>query len=237
MRFSAGPIVLTLLSVFVVARPGEAGQQHSSPPKATASPGNGLVVPAGTMIPLQLKNAINSHGAFVGEFIYCETIYPATMGDRIVIPAHSFVRGSVTEVLHPGHVRGKAQLSLRFDSITLPDGTTRPIHASVFSLAGHRLSESKAGEESAQHPEGEDMVTGGAGDAIVGASGMGGGTDPVSAVTQGVGGLVMMLATRGKSIVLLPGTTLEIQLTAPLPLGHRRASAPVLRAKDPPRSH
>jgi hypothetical protein len=176
-----------------------------------------LVVPAGAIVPLELNNTINSRTAYIGEIVYCESIYPVTDGDRMCIPAHSYVRGTLTEVVRPGRLKGKAQLSLRFDSLTLPDGTTRPIQAKVFSIAGSRISESKTGEESAEKPEGEDVATGGATDAVIDASGLGS-ASPLAAASQGVGGLVLMLVTRGKTIILRPGTTLEIQLTAPLEL-------------------
>jgi hypothetical protein len=67
-------------------------------------------VPADTTIPLVLKNTISSRTASVGQAIYCETIYPITVGDRIVIPTGSYVKGSVTQVIRPGHVKGKAQI-------------------------------------------------------------------------------------------------------------------------------
>jgi len=193
-------------------------------------------VPVGTIIPLEIKNTINSRTAYVGEAVYCETIYPVTEGDRIAIPAHSFVKGTVTDVVRPGHVKGKAQLSLRFESITLPDGITRPLEAKVFSLAGARLSESKAQEESAEPADGQSMAASGAGDAVIDASGLGS-PSPLSMGAEGVGGLVLMLVSRGKIIILRPGTTLEIELSAPLTLGSSRASHSARPAKSPPTPH
>src|SRR5690242_6524235 len=69
-----------------------------------------IVVPADTTIPLVLKNTISSRTASVGQAIYCETIYPITVGNRIVIPVGSYVKGSVTQVVRPGHVKGKAKI-------------------------------------------------------------------------------------------------------------------------------
>jgi len=193
-------------------------------------------VPIGTIIPLEIKNTINSRTAYVGEAVYCETIYPVTEGDRIVIPAHSYVKGTVTDVVRPGHVKGKAQLSLRFESITLPDGMTRSVQAKVFSLAGGRLSDSKAQEESAEPPDGESLAASGAGDAVIDASGLGG-PSPLSVGAEGVGGLVLMLVSRGKTIILRPGTSLEIQLTAPLALSAANAGHSTHRVKSLPASH
>src|SRR5207248_11231618 len=63
-------------------------QSASTPaPAAAAAPahadaaGSKLTVPQDTTIPLQLRNAINSRTAYVGQAIYCETIYPITVGN------------------------------------------------------------------------------------------------------------------------------------------------------------
>lgn len=232
-----GYSALALLALMTLARgPAAAAQDLPYGPGAPGSPGGAKSVPAWTIVPLELKNTINSRTAFVGQAIYCETLYPVTENDRILIPAHSYVKGSVADVVKPGHIKGKAQLSLRIDSITLPDGTTRSLQATVFSLAGSRLSSSKSEEELAEPAEGGDIAVSGGQDAIVDATGLGG-PSPISAVSEGVGGLVVMLVTRGKTIILRPGTTLEIQLTAPLGLGRPRGSGSAGRTTPPPLAH
>lgn len=209
---------LTLTALCLAVPPfSAASQRRSSRPSHVAAKGETLTVAKSTIIPMVINNTINSHSAYVGEAVYCETIYPVTEGDHLLIPARSFVRGSVVDVTKPGKIKGKAQLTIRFDSLTLPDGVTRPIQAAVYSLAGTRLTESKASEDAAEQPEGTGMAEGAAGDAVIDASGLGG-ASPLSAATQGVGGLALMLVTRGKTILLRPGTTLEIQLLQPLAL-------------------
>jgi hypothetical protein len=207
---------LTVVAFSLLASPRSFAAQgkNAQPSGPNASQNAELLIPAGTIVPLEIKNTINSRTAYVGEVLYCETIYPVTKGDHILLPAHSFAKGLVTDVVRPGKVKGKAQLSLRFDSLTLPDGTTRPIQATVYSIAGCRLDNSKASEESADEPEGSEVTVSGAQEAVIDATGLGG-ANPISAASQGVGGLALMLVTRGKVITLRPGTTMEIQLTAP----------------------
>jgi type IV secretion system protein VirB10 len=126
---------------------GAAGQAQSAPPTPPANPAasapaatadspaaaasSKIVVPADTTIPLILENTINSKSAFVGQAIYCESIYPITVGNHIIIPKGSSVRGTVTQVVRPGHVKGRAQLGLRFDELILPNGTTRHLRATL----------------------------------------------------------------------------------------------------------
>lgn len=210
-----------------------AAQQPAHKPEAVSHPGadtrpenSKIVVPTETTIPLQLKNTINSRTAYAGQAIYCETIYPITVGNRIVIPVGTYVKGRVTQVVRPGHVKGKSQLGIRFDSITLPNGTTRPLRATLSSFGG-------TGDEGFQRNEskiegrgskGEDAgkvaqttVTGaeigtiaGAGSRNVG-KGLG-----IGSAAGAAGGLIWVLASRGKEIVLPAGTNLELQLSVPL---------------------
>ncbi len=226
-------LLRTVLALAVSLPGGVAAQGQASLPTPAEAP-RARLVPVGTLIPLEIKNTINSHTAYVGEAIYCETLYPVSVNDRILIPAHSFVKAAVADVVRPGKVRGKAQLSLRIDSITLPDGITRTLQATVYSIAGARLSSAKGEEEVTEPAEGGDLAVSGGQDAVVDATGLGG-ASPISAVSEGVGGLVVMLATRGKTIILRPGTTLEIQLNAPLSLS--RSGGKSVSAQTPALSH
>jgi hypothetical protein len=217
---------LALHSVGVAASPS--GRRQSVSPRGGRS---SQIINSGAIIPLRINNTVNSHTAYVGEAIYAETIFPVTENDRMLIPAHSFVRGSVTDVVQPGHLVGKAQLGLRFDSLTLPDGVTRPIKCIVYSIAGARLVRAKSEEEgetggkvtARTAPSAEEAGS------VIDAGGLGG-VSALSAASAGVGGLVLMLVSHNKEILLQPGTTLEIQLIAPLNLA---AKPP--EARGPPR--
>lgn len=175
----------------------------------------GETAPIGTIIPLQLKNTINSRTAFGGQNVYCETIFPVAVNNHILIPAHSFVRGHVTEVDRPGHIIGKAQLGIRMDNLILPNGRTWPIRSTVYSLAGARLSVDQAKKENGDVGEVGKVKPSSSAEGLIDASGLADASS-VSSASEGVGGLILLLVTRGKRIVLQPGTTLEIRLKAPL---------------------
>src|ERR1700688_1791613 len=64
-----------------------------------------IEVPKETTIPMILMNTINTRSAYVGQAIYCESIYPITVKNHIVIPKGSSIRGTVTEVIRPGHLK------------------------------------------------------------------------------------------------------------------------------------
>ncbi len=199
--------------------------------------GTGIVVPVDTTIPLVLRNTISTRTASVGDSVYCDTIYPITVGNRIVIPVGSYIRGSVTQVVRPGRVRGIGQLGLRFDSITLRNGTTLPLRATLSGYGGNgregfKKSESKIeGESSKGHDAGTIAQTTIAG-AEVGT--IAGGLSRGHAIKGlGIGsaagaaaGVATVLLSRGKEIVLTPGTNFELQLLAPLRLENDQVDPP-----------
>jgi hypothetical protein len=185
-----------------------------------------IIVPAETMIPLILENTINTKSAYVGQAIYCESIFPITVGNRIIIPKGTSIRGTVTQVVRPGHVKGRAQLGLRFDELILPNGTTVQLRATLsgFGSAGNDKFKPSEGKIEGGGSKGKDTETvarttipGAEIGTIVGAAkgapleGLGIGS-AVGAAT----GAILVLATRGKDVVLPHGTSLELKLTQPI---------------------
>ena len=83
-----------------------------------------LIVPAGTAIPISLTSRVSSKNAKDGDGIYGKTIFPITVDNKIVIPEGSHVRGKIVEVKRPGRVKGKAELTLSFQTLVLPSGIT-----------------------------------------------------------------------------------------------------------------
>ena len=138
-------------------RPASRPRPRNSPVAATTK----IVVPADTTIPMILMNTINTKSAYVGQSIYCESIYPITVGNHIIIPKGSSIRGTVTEVIRPGHVKGRAQLGLRFDELILPNGTTRHLRATLagFGSEGDDKFKPKEGQIEGGGSKGKDAET------------------------------------------------------------------------------
>jgi hypothetical protein len=200
--------------------------QNTPSGKRPPQPDTTVTVPSDTRIPLQLQNAISSKTAYPGQEIYCRTIYPITVDNRIVIPVGSYVKGTVTQVVKPGRIRGKAKLGLRFDSLTLPNGVTEPLRATLSAFAGNGKEgfNQKEAKIEGQSTKGQDAgrvaqttVTGAEIGSIAGVSsgsslkGLG-----IGSAAGAAAGLIWVLAGRGKQIYLPPGTSLELQLAAPL---------------------
>ena len=203
----------------------------------SAPAGSTLVVPAATTIPVRLMNTINSRTVQPGQALYCETIFPITAGNRIVIPRGSSVKGSVTQVVRPKRGKHKkAQMGLRFETLILPNGTTFSLRATLsgFGAAGKEGFQPKEGkiEGASTHSEdagkaAETTVTGAELGTIVGAAdgsvwkGLG-----IGSLIGAGSGLVWILASRGKEIVLPSGTNFDLLLSAPLTFNRDALNVP-----------
>ena len=214
-------LLLTLLALAVSLLPMLGLGQNVT--AAAQSSDTWVVVPVNTTIPVSLRNTISSRTAYVGQAIYCETVYPIAVNDRIVIPVGSYVKGAVAQVVRAGRVKGTAKIGLRFESITLRSGVTRPLRATLSSYGGNGAEgfsrdEGKIeGESSKKEAAGRIASTGAQGALIGVIAGRGKGAG-IGAGSGGGAGLIWVLATRGKELVLQPGTSLELQLSAPLTL-------------------
>ena len=197
---------------------------------AAEAPEERLILPAETQIPLELQNTINTRNSRAGDRIYFETIYPIILDGRIVIPVGSYVRGSVARVKRPGRIKGRAELHIRFDELTLPNGYTVDLNASLTgagSTGGEKLDRKEGGIKG-EGTKGEDAgtITGTAVDGAI----LGGAITRSGAGVQsgaGIGaaiGLATVLLTRGKELILERGPTVEITLGRPLPLDPELAS-------------
>lgn len=183
-------------------------------------------VEPGTRIPLNLINSVSTKHASEGDRVYLETAFPILADGRIVIPPGSYVAGTITQVKRPGRVKGRGELYLRFDSLTLPNGVTRDFRARIGGLDG-RASEELDRTEGKIRSEGNksgdartvgEATAGGASVGVIAGSvagrpGMGAG---IGAAAGATAGLLGVLLSRGPDAVLARGTTIEMVLDRPL---------------------
>jgi hypothetical protein len=226
MSKSARPGRLVWIAIVFVL-PAVYGQESAAPAAqpAAAVPAT-YTIDTGTRIPLALISSVSSKSSAPGDRIYLETAFPIVNGNHIVIPTGSYVTGTVTEVKRPGKVKGRGQLYVRFDSITLPNGITREFRSrlgSVDSRSGEKL-DPKEGQVMADSNKGGDartVATGGAGGASIGAiAGSAAGHGIMGAGIGGAAGaaagMAAVLLTRGPDAELTKGSTIEMILDRPL---------------------
>ncbi len=176
------------------------------------------IVPKGTGIPVALANRVSTKNIQEGANVYATTVIPISDGKKIVIPTGTTVLGKVVAAERAGRVKGKAQLTISFQSLVLPSGLKVPIYASLgTSDTGKRKGEATIEAEPGK--DGEDIaVAGGKGaatGAVVGALSRGVSVGKGAAIggAAGVaGGLAEALIRRGDDLELQRGTIIEIVL-------------------------
>src|SRR5436189_5827443 len=100
-----------------------------------------FTVEIGTRVPLSLINSVSTKHSAEGDRVYLETVFPVLVNGRIVVPVGSYVAGTVTQLKKPGRAKGRAELYVRFDSLTLPNGVTRDFHGRIGSMDGNAKDE------------------------------------------------------------------------------------------------
>lgn len=195
-------------------------------PAAEAPQPPAFTVTAGTKVPLSLINTISTKHSMPGDRVYLETAFPILVDSRIVIPVGSYVAGTVTEVKKAGRVKGRSELYIRFDSLTLPNGVTREFRARMGGMDGAaegqldraegtvRGEGNKAGDvrtvgEAAGIGASVGTIAGSAAGNTVAGLGIG-------AAAGAAAGLVGTLFTRGPDAVVPKGSTVEMVLDRPL---------------------
>lgn len=220
------------------ARDSQLGQSSPAPKQPAAAPAAGvapatdeaqtgepasiaiseeMVVPAGTRIPLVLKQGISSRNAHIGDPVYAQTSFPITQNNNIVIPAGTFVQGVVNHVVRPGRVKGRAQIQMSFTSMIFPTGYTVMLPGAVHGTPGSKDTDIKGTEGTIEQAssKGKDAQTiaattlPGAGIGAIADGGKGAG---IGAGVGGAVGLATVLLTRGPDIQLDTGASIEMVL-------------------------
>ena len=188
----------------------------------TAPPPLAFTVDAGTKVLLALINSVSTKHSVEGDRVYLETQYPILVNGRIVIPVGSWVTGTVTQVKKPGRVKGRGELYVRFDALTLPNGVVRDFRGRIGSMDGNAKSEVDRKEGAVRGESnkggdartvGEAAATGTSVGVIAGGAaghyGMGAGIGAAAGAAAGMAGVLL---SRGPDATLARGQTVEMIL-------------------------
>lgn len=206
---------------------GASGGQNSGPEAAQRVPVSATVreitIPADTEILLQLKNAIDTRSARVGDGVYCQTTFPVVVENVIVIPAGAYVKGEITKVQRAGRISGRAEILFHFNSVIFPTGYTVEMPGNLHGDPGSSKAKI-ADDEGTVKTEGHDKVKqlpNAGRDAEYGSIGGVIATGNVNGARIGgglgaVAGLATILLTRGSDVRIEPGAALTMRLQRPL---------------------
>lgn len=158
-------------------------------------------IPIGTEIDVRLQDGLSSDRNQVEDRFVGTTVVDLQVGERVVIPAGSEVRGVITAVEKAGRLDRKGSLTLAFDSITV-NGRERDIRGIVTDTIESEGIRGEVGK-----------IGGAAGvGAIIGGI-LGGVKGAITGILIGGGGVIA--ATEGKDVELEPGTILRVRLDQP----------------------
>ena len=182
-------------------------------------------IPQGSHALLRLVNSVSTRTAREGDYVYMRTASPISADGQIVVPEGSYVQGVVTHSLRSGRVKGKAELAIRIDTLTLASGK-------VIRLAPHLNSVDSEGTEQKVDAKENDIKQGGGHDTdavrVAELSGTGaaiGGMATRTWTGAGIGagagaavGLATVLLSRGKEVELHQGSTIDVVFDRAVPV-------------------
>lgn len=195
-----------------------AADQNASTTPNTAAPvaaRKELLIPAGTKVPLVLKQAISTKNAKEGDAVYCETTFPIVQDGKVVIPAGTYVQGKISHVQRGGHIHGRAEVLLHFTTLVYPNGYTVALPGSVENVPGSDKSSVKdeEGAVRADSQTGEKAATiaqSGATGALIGGIARGGKGALVGGLGGAAVGTVIGMFGRGNDVKLENGSSVEM---------------------------
>lgn len=201
------------------------------------APGDLIVLPAGTRIPLQLRQPVSTKGAQAGDPIYAQTTFPIVMNSNIVLPAGTWVQGIVDGVKRAGRVKGTAELQFHLTTIIYANGYTVDMAAAIAKVPGDTgTGMHEPGTVTHDSEKGKDLER--VGDAAskggqIGA--LAGAAARPSIRGFGVGGLAGIAAgtliavlARGSDVTFPTGTAVEIALTRAIAVERQKILRPAL---------
>ena len=180
-------------------------------------------IPQGAHALLRLVNSVSTRTAREGDYVYLRTATPIVVNGQIVVPAESYVQGVVSHAQRSGRVKGRAELGIRVEILTLASGK-------VVQVAPHLASVDSEGSDQQVVTNENQVRQGGNGGSdaarIATLSGTGaaiGGLADGSWKAVGIGagaggavGLASVLLTRGREVELRQGSTIDVVFDRPV---------------------
>ena len=229
MRIRAVSIWLLLLAgIAIAAAQTSPAPNPAAPPVESEKPM--LTIPAGTKVPLSLKQAISTKTAKDGDPVYAEIAFPFVVNERVVIPAGTYLQGRIERVQRGGHVKGRAEVLIHFTSMIYPNGYTVMLGGSVENTPGAEKTSMKDSEgtirqDSDAGTKAKEAAGGATTGAVIGAVTGGGKGAGIGAGVGGAAGLAVGMLSRGADVRLEPGASIEMEIQREVTVDASRVSA------------
>ncbi|MFZ0964891.1 MAG: hypothetical protein WAO35_28880 [Terriglobia bacterium] len=186
-----------------------------------------LSVPAGTMLHCRITETLTTKLNVQGDAFTMSVAEPVSLNGRVAIPAGATLAGRITRMERPGRIKGVGQMRLTVEQITLPDGRSFPLGATLMTAYGVDNVKVVGNEglvkgPSSRTPDFEEIGAGTAGGTLLGLLF----AHPVIGATVGLTATTVdRMRRRGKDLTLPVGTQLNYQLTRELAITRDAARA------------
>jgi len=189
----------------VVAK--EPAAQPRPEPEPEPAPPTTATVPSGTALKVRLMESLSSKTTPEGSAFEAELDEDLVVDGNLVAPAGSIVTGKVSEAKPSGKVKGKAQMALRVEKITVAEDSY-PIRSNTL-----RFEAEGTGKRDAKRIG----LAGGAG-AVIGAIAGGGRGAAIGAVIGAGAGTGVTMATPGDEVEFRTEQMFQFELERPVEL-------------------
>ena len=228
----------TLLALAVACSAVSGLAQDTSTPlsQRARAPESKLTIPAGAQILVQLKSAISTKSAKVGDAVYALTSFPYVQNERVLIPAGTYVQGRISSITRPGRVKGRAELLIHFTTLIYPSGYTVLLPGAVENVPGSEHATVK-GEEGTIRQNGEKgkdvgTVVGTTATGTVIGAGVGGLKGAgVGGATGAAVGLAIAMLSRGSDVRLEAGTSIQMVIQREVDVDANRVEKSAMRGE------
>lgn len=138
MRFRQVTVSMVMLAIAAMAQDynpsGPLSHRDITGESANLAERLSLTVPAETEVKVQVLSGIHTRVNHVNDPVVAEVLKPVFVEGKIALPPGSLLDGHITMIRNAGHMHHSAELGLRFDRITLPDGQEKPVAAVLAAL-------------------------------------------------------------------------------------------------------
>ena len=182
---------------------------------------NTMVIPAGSKIPLLLKQAISTKNAREGDAVYAETAFPFVLNDRVIVPAGTYIQGKISHTEPAGRSKKRAELLIHFTTMIYSSGYTVMLPASVENTPGNDTNSVKDKEGTIQADKdtskrvedaAKGAAVGGTVGGIAGAAAGGLNGARIGGLAGLAGGVAWALLKHGPEVKLEVGTSIEMEI-------------------------
>jgi len=208
-----------LLAVFLAT----AGISFAEAPVGTEA----FSVPAGTLLHCRTNQTLTTKLNKQGDAFTINIAEPVSVNGHVAIPVGSSLFGRIMLMERPGRIAGVGQMLLTVQQITLPDGRTFPLAATLVTVYGAENVKVVGNEglvkgPNSHVPDFEEIGAGTVGGTLLGlifAHPFVGATVGATATT------VDRMRRRGKELTIPIGTQLNYQLMRELAITHNASRA------------